>query len=354
MPSSASSRSPALSSTSLSSWVGAVKRAMDAKGLDTRALMLQAGLDEALLDDPLARYSSRKALVFWTLALKASDDPLLGLHTARYIAPSTFHALGYALLASSNLGELFERAERYFRVVTEAGELSFKREPDHGRLTLRGDPVLMCGEAIEVAWCVLDCFMLTTLKTCGMLLGPAFRLLELRLQRPPPARQRAEYERLFRATPIYGCEDNAILIADDVLRLPLPHGNAILARVNDEAAGRYLADVGRDDVLTRLKRLLQERLPSGDPSQDELAASLGLAPRSLQRRLAELGTSYRELINQIRHELALEYLAQTRYSVSDIAYLLGFAEVSAFTRAFKRWTGQSPSAWREGMAEAAR
>ncbi len=339
--------SPALSATSLSSWVAAVVRAMAARGLDTQALMLQAGLDPALLDDPLARYSSRKTLAFWTLALKASGDPLLGLHTARYIAPSTFHALGYALLASSNLAELFERASRYFRVVTEAGDLSFKREAGHGSLTWRGDPALVSGQAIEVAWCVLDCFMLTTLRACGMLLGPRFGVLELRLQRPAPPEQRAEYERILRHPPIYGCEDNAILVADEVLRMPLPHANAILAQVNEEAAGRYLADIGREDVLMRLKRLLQERLPSGDPSQEELAACLSMTTRSLQRRLAEVGTSYRALINQTRHELALEYLAQTRYGVSDIAYLLGFAEVSAFTRAFKRWTGQTPSAWRE-------
>lgn len=321
---------------------------MAAKGLDTQALMLQAGLDPALLDDPLARYSSRKALTFWTLALEASGDPLLGLHTARYIAPSTFHALGYALLASSNLAELFERAARYGRVVTEAGDLTFKREVGHGSLTWRGDPALM-NEAREVAWCVLDCFMLTTLRACGMLLGPRFAVLELRLQRPAPPAQREEYERILRQTPIYGCEDNAILVSDEVLSMPLPHANAILAQVNEEAAGRYLADIGREDVLMRLKRLLQERLPSGDPSQEELAASLAMTPRSLQRRLAEVGTTYRDMINQTRHELALEYLAQTRYGVSDIAYLLGFAEVSAFTRAFKRWTGQTPSSWRQSL-----
>jgi AraC-like DNA-binding protein len=138
------------------------------------------------------------------------------------------------------------------------------------------------------------------------------------------------------------------LVADEVLRKPLPHANTILARVNEEALSRYLADLNHgDNVSARLKRLLQERLPSGDPSQDELAALLHMTTRSLQRRLAELGTTYRELINQTRHELSLEYLAQRQHSISDIAYLLGFAEVSAFTRAFKRWTGQSPTAWRE-------
>jgi len=340
-------RTPATRASSLSSWVAAVKRAVEAKGLDAAALMRQAGMDLSLLDDPLARYPSEQTMAFWTLALQASGDPLLGLHTARHISPATFHALGYAALASSTLDEYFQRAARYFRVVTDAGELTYTRTPSHGRLTMLGHPALIASDTAGVAWCLIDCFIYTTLRVCGLLYGPSFEVLEIRLQRPAPS-QREVFEQVLRHAPIYGCDDNTVLVADDVLRKPLPHANTILARVNEEALSRYLADLNHgDNVSARLKRLLQERLPSGDPSQDELAALLHMTTRSLQRRLAELGTTYRELINQTRHELSLEYLAQRQHSISDIAYLLGFAEVSAFTRAFKRWTGQSPTAWRE-------
>ncbi|MEY2838137.1 MAG: hypothetical protein RJB60_436 [Pseudomonadota bacterium] len=340
-------RTPATRASSLSSWVAAVKRAVEAKGLDAAALMRQAGMDLSLLDDPLARYPSEQTMAFWTLALQASGDPLLGLHTARHISPATFHALGYAALASSTLDEYFQRAARYFRVVTDAGELTYTRTPSHGRLTMLGHPALIASDTAGVAWCLIDCFIYTTLRVCGLLYGPSFEVLEIRLQRPAPS-QREVFEQVLRHAPIYGCDDNTVLVADEVLRKPLPHANTILARVNEEALSRYLADLNHgDNVSARLKRLLQERLPSGDPSQDELAALLHMTTRSLQRRLAELGTTYRELINQTRHELSLEYLAQRQHSISDIAYLLGFAEVSAFTRAFKRWTGQSPTAWRE-------
>ena len=338
---------PATRASSLSSWVAAVKRAVEAKGLDAAALMHQAGMDLSLLDDPLARYPAEQSLSFWTLALKASGDPLLGLHTARHIAPATFHALGYAALASSTLDEYFERVARYFKVVTDAGELTYTRTASHGRMTMVGHPALIASDTAGVAWCLIDCFMYTTVRVCGLLHGPSFQALEIRLQRPVPE-QREVFEEVMRHKPIYGCDDNSVLVSDEVLRKPLPHANSILARVNEEALGRYLADLSHgDDVRARLKRLLQERLPSGDPSQDELATLLHMTTRSLQRRLAELGTTYRELINQTRHELSIEYLAQRQHSISDIAYLLGFAEVSAFTRAFKRWTGQSPSAWRD-------
>lgn len=338
-------RSPAFRATSLSSWVAAVKRAVEAKGVDAAALMRSVGMDLAMLDDPLARYPVEQTMAFWAAALKQTHDPLLGLHTAKYLSPATFHALGYALLASCTLGEYFERAARYFRIVTDAGQLIFERTPTHGQMILRVDPQLVSPDTHEVVWAVLDCFLFTTVRTCGLLHGPGFEVMALHLQRPVPA-QREAYERTLRVVPVYGQADSRVWIDEAVLSRPLPHANAMLARINEEAAGRYLADLGQGDVLARLKRLLQERLPSGDPSLDDLAASLQMTPRSLQRRLAELGTTFRDLIHQVRHQLALEYLSQPHHSISDIAYLLGFAEVSAFTRAFRRWTGQSPSAWR--------
>jgi AraC-like DNA-binding protein len=339
-------RSAAVRSTTLSSWVAAVKRALEAKGLDAVGMMREAGLDPALLDDPLARYPAGRALDFWAHALHESNDPLLGLHVSRYVTPSTFHALGYAQLASSNLAELFERAARYFRVVTEAGEVTFVRERGYGRLTLRGEPALLKGDGLAVACCVLDCFILTILKACGMLLGQQFKLVELRLQRPAPV-DRATYERLFRQVPVYGCDDNTLVMSDDVLLTPLPTANAMLARLNEDATAKYLADLDGDAFLSRVKRLIQDQLPGGDPSQEDVAARLSLTTRSLQRRLVDSGTTYREVINDLRQHLAMEYLSQGVYSVSEVAYLLGFAEVSAFTRAFRRWTGASPSAWRQ-------
>ncbi|MEY4429595.1 MAG: hypothetical protein RLZZ182_2284 [Pseudomonadota bacterium] len=339
-------RSPAFRATSLSSWVAAVKRAIEAKGVDASALMRSVGMDLALLDDPLARYPVEQTMAFWSAALRETQDPLLGLHTAKYLSPATFHALGYALLASSNLGEYFERAARYFRIVTDAGQLLFERTPTHGQMIVKVDPAWVTAETHEVVWAVLDCFLFTTVRTCGLLHGPGFQVMALQLQRPAPA-EREAYERTLRVVPVYGAADSRVLLSEAMLSRPLPHANAMLARINEEAAGRYLADLGQGDVLARLKRLLQERLPSGEPSLEDLAHSLQMTPRSLQRRLAELGTSFRDLIHEVRHQLALEYLRQPHHSISDIAYLLGFAEVSAFTRAFRRWTGVSPTAWRD-------
>ncbi|MDI1259515.1 AraC family transcriptional regulator [Aquabacterium sp.] len=335
----------------LSSWVAALKRAVDKKGVDAHALMVKAGLDVALLGDPLARYPSRQVIEFWKLAIQSTGDPLLGVAVSRQIAVSTFHALGFAILASNDLASMFERMTRYFRLVTNAGEIRFVHEGGVGQLLVKVDADLMTPDDAEALWCALDALLLVVVHACHMLYGADFQPLELRLQRPRPEQRHEALERAFLHVPIYGCDENALLVDDATLSRRLVHGNAELARVNEEATGRYLLGLGAEDgpsqLMAQLKNLLQERLPAGDPPQSEVAQALGLASRTLQRKLADAGTTYRDVIQGTRKALALEYLAQTAYSVSEIAYLLGFAEVSGFTRAFRRWTDTSPSAWRE-------
>ena len=110
---SSSASFPAHRATSLSTWVLAVKRAVEGRGVDAQALMREVGMDPSLLRDPLARYPVRQTMVFWQRAIEATGEPLLGLDVARQITPMTFHALGYAGLASQNLADLFERLSRF-------------------------------------------------------------------------------------------------------------------------------------------------------------------------------------------------------------------------------------------------
>lgn len=339
---------PINQATSLASWVLAVKRAVEGQGVDAEALMREVGMDLGLLNDPLARFPARQTLAFWQRAIEATQDPLLGLAVARHINPLTFHALGYAGLASRDLADLFTRLARYFRIVSDAGELSFERVGRAGVLRMSGDARLLAETDAHAAWGAVDAFMKSLLKACGALYGEGFAVLELRLQRPRP-QDHTRYEQSMRVVPVYGSDDNALWMDEAVLTRPLPLANAELARVNEEAASRYLrglAQAQQDDVAVCLQQWFRERLPEGEPRQEDAASHLGMTARSLQRRLADQGTTYRAVLNEARHALALDYLRGARYSISEIAYLLGFAEVSAFTRAFRRWTGQSPSGWR--------
>ncbi len=121
------------------------------------------------------------------------------------------------------------------------------------------------------------------------------------------------------------------------------YGNAELAKQNDALVADHLARIGRVDSLRdRVHALLVEHLPDGGPSEATIAQRLCMSPRNLQLQLAQEGTSYKVLLNCARQDLARSYLQKGKYSIKEIAFLLGFSDDATFTRAFRRWTGQSP------------
>jgi AraC-like DNA-binding protein len=135
---------------------------------------------------------------------------------------------------------------------------------------------------------------------------------------------------------------NALEFARADLEDRLPSGNAELARGNDEVLMRYLARLEQSRVSSRVQQALLEALPDGAPSKTAIARGLGMSARNLQRHLADEGTSFKVLLTEARVSLARTYVEQRRLSVTEIAFVLGFADTSTFSRAFKRWTGQSP------------
>ncbi len=131
---------------------------------------------------------------------------------------------------------------------------------------------------------------------------------------------------------------------------PLPAPNRELAPANDQILAAFLAKLQGDDLVTRVKKAIANELPSGSPSEEFIAKAVYMSPRSLRRLLSSASTTYSQLLDAVRRELAEQYLANSAESLTEIAFLLGFSELSAFSRAFARWTGQSPSAFREALS----
>jgi len=132
--------------------------------------------------------------------------------------------------------------------------------------------------------------------------------------------------------------------------VPLPAANAELARQNDEVVVQFLARLDRANVVAQAHAKLIDLLPSGDCSKAKVASSLNMSVRTLHNRLADAGTTYQHLLDKTRQDLAEQYMAQANISVSEVAYLLGFSDCSNFSRAFHRWTGVSPSDFRDQSA----
>src|SRR6185295_9927965 len=168
--------------------------------------------------------------------------------------------------------------------------------------------------------------------------------------RPAPPDE-APFRRYFRVPVVFGAPADVLVFEKSSFEARLGGGNAELARLNDQVIVSHLAKLGFDRFAQKLQLLLVEDLPRGEPNESDVASRMGTSVRNLQRRLADEGTSYKEVLDDTRRQLARSYLAEARYSISEVSYLLGFGAASSFTRAFRRWEGISPSEFQAKLSK---
>lgn len=326
---------PLRNTSTLATWSATILRALAARGIDTAAVAERAGIDPANLG-PDARVPREALNRLWEIAVAETGDPAFGLEATRYAAQTTFHALGYAVLASVTLKEALERVIRYRRLIGDVLNLSLVDVGDRYRfqIDVSADPGIPF-QAVDAiaATCVRQGRLLHTPRPCDP--------IAVTFARPQPADVRP-YQHAFRVSVQFDAPINALEYARADIEDRLPAGNAELARENDQVLLRYLARLERSRVSTQVQRALLDALPDGPPSKPAIARALGMSARNLQRHLADEGTSFTELLNEARVTLGRNYVEEGRLSVTEIAFVLGFADTSTFSRAFKRWTGLSP------------
>jgi len=322
----------------ISSWTKVIIDALDALGIDPVPVLADGGFSVEAFRDPNARMPAIATARLWRSASQQANDPAFGLFASRFVQPTTFHALGVAIYASTTLREALQRLLHYSHLVSDAADLELELSRGSGRLKF----VIRAGEVPSAE--ALDAIMSLIVRTCRTLTSSAFSLLSVEQRRPRPA-DPLPYERFFRCPVHFDQNMDAISFDLETLDLRLAGANPELARHNDDLVRRYLAEMREGTVVDRVRRTLTEHL-AGDASPVKIASLLGMSSRSLQRRLQEQGTSYAQVLRDTRRELAVSYLCEQHCSITEIAFLLGFEDASAFARAFRSWTGVSPSEFR--------
>lgn len=325
-----------LASSTLVVW-----KALETYDIDAASLFKEAGLNPEDVTNPQARYPYAAVRRLWELSIEKSGDPCFVLIAARQWHPSNFHALGYAWLASRSLKEALERLIRYFRVVTsDPEELTLVAHKDTYEFVIDSSSVVY--RALDVEY---DLMLSLILDACRLSLGDGFRPRRVCLQRArPPCADR--YSSFFGTKVEFDAPAYSMAFDKSQLDLLLPTGNAEIARANDQVLMSYLTQLNRSDIVMRVKTSLIERMPSGQVSKEDVAEALNMSLRTLQRKLHEEGTSFKQLLDETRRELADQYIRNPMVSIGEITYLLGFSEPSNFSRAFKRWNGTAPAEYR--------
>lgn len=330
-----------LERTTSSSWALAIVHALELEGLDARELFAQLGMDYAVLGDPDARIAQDQMTRLWELAVQLSGNPSIGLNMARVIRPAHFNVVGFALLSSVNLREGLARLVRYQRIIGEASDMSLTQSPDSYTMELHihGDSVPAPRQSHDAALAYLLSFF-------RWMTGSHILPLRVDFAYPQPDDISA-HEALFQCPLGFGAGSYSMRFARSVMDAKLASGNATLAQMHDQFAGDYLARFEQARVTHQARQVLCRLLPQGEPKRQTVASALSMSTRTLQRRLQEEHTSFQQLLDETRRELAMQLLRQRNLTLLEVAYLLGFADPSNFFRAFKRWFGMPPGQYRE-------
>lgn len=319
------------------SYVQALLEVAGQHGADPGKLLALAGM--TLPEVSTARVPVERLLVLFDLARDVTGDIPLGLRMGSAAKPRMFNALGYAAMSCRTLGEAVSLIPRYEAVVYDGAVTSLSMHRD--QVTIAWQPAGLASssasmrplnEAIVAGW----------LSYGRWITGQHAGVLEARFQHAASSAL-AEYKAFFGCEPRFGAVDNALVFDRALLDLPLIQHDDHLRQLMEQQAESLLAQIrGESSMSRRVLEAIHRALPHGVCSCAEIAQALALSERSLRRQLQEEGSSFSALLATVREELARAYLANDALSMLDITLLLGYAEQSAFSAAFKSWTGMSP------------
>ncbi len=314
--------------------------AIEAAGADPGQVLRSVGLDRKGLEDLHGFIPSADFAHILESAAHESGDECFGLHFGERFHPKDIGPLVYVVLNSPSFAAGFENVARYLRVHNEAAEVGFVAGPPHWYLRHALNlPTVSHRQHDEYGLAV-------AVGTIRLMAGSAWAPIEVWFQHPAPART-AEHVRVLGAPVSFGHPTNAIVVERELAERHVPAADARLYPILQDLLERILDEMPPvDGLLTSVRRAIAESMRHGDPTLAQVARRVALGPRTLQRQLEQHGTTFKRLVEDTRRQFSLRYLRDPKHTLTDIAYLLGYSEVSAFNRAFRRWTGSTPTDYR--------
>ena len=299
-------------------------------------------MNPELMKRPGGRYRLDSIDNLWRKASKIIDDPCFGLKAAEFWHPSNFGALGYAMLASNTLRTALERVDRYHRFLSDERFIKLNETEEGLTYTL-----IFSHEKLDIP-ARSDAILAVTMSMCRMNYIEDLAPVSVTFTHSKPSCSAKFYE-YFRSPVVFEAPANSLSLPIEAVDKSLPGSNPQLAELNDQVMIEYLAQLDHDRIAEKVKAVIIDQLPSGNVTDENVAQALYMSSRNLQRQLQSAGTTFNSLLNEIRQDLAQKYLKDQNISMTEIAFLLGFSESSAFSRAFKRWIGVTPTQYRKAV-----
>ena len=312
-------------------------------GIDRDELLRLASVTPANIADPDTRLPMSALLRLWRAILEQQEGTAIGVRFGSTCTATRLGLVGYAMYYSRDLLEALHRFSRYIHIISEAVQFEIAKDRERTTLLFNAHPSLLAlRHPVEA--------QLAAVLTVGREITQSDLVpLAIQLPFPHPGDWKVHRE-VFRCPVNFRQPNAAIILATSQMSLPIKASDSTLSGYLEELAGSTLDALGApsENFVDKVRRTLWFELPGGRPNLWRTASGLGMSARTLQRRLRENGTSYSALLQELRRKLAGELLMDNKLAVTDVAFLLGYSEPSAFQRAFRRWRGVSPRRFRNG------
>lgn len=275
--------------------------------------------------------------LIWDEATRAAGDELFGMRLYRMFCPTSFNAIALVAQASPTIATALDNIARFLPVVSTQVTIELCATQEHVDILLypQGEPHQQHLESLVG-------FLARLVRQLDI--NNEELLQSVQLARTPDAL--ADCARLLGCQQVVVGDTYRLRLSSDLLSRPLATADAFLLSRFTEALQDLLASLPSDDLTEQVKRRIQQLLGSGDVSVERIAAPMNISSRHLRRKLSQAGTSYEQLVDEVRRDAAVRMINNGELSLTSIAYELGFLDPSSFTRAFRRWTDMSPTAFR--------
>jgi len=323
--------------------LGALWEQLQGYGIDPEPLFREEGIDPEMLFDAGARIPLDRYQRLDVKAAKLSGDPYFGLKGAEYSRPAHLGALGFAWLASSSLRTAFQRLSRYARVIQEKLTIELNEDDEFFYVRMDAHMPLLNKRIRENGQ------MAAVTRFSRMIAGNNFNPAKICFKQSEPEDSGYYYE-LFRCPLEFNAQATTFIIRLEDVDKRLTGSNDQLAKLNEHIVVKYLAHSEKNDIVNRVKAAVIDGLANGQVTETLIAEEMYTTPRNLHRKLQKEDTSFKTLLTEVRKELAQQYIQDRSKTLTEISFMLGFSEVSSFSRAFKGWTGRPPSEARQGVA----
>ncbi len=313
-----------------------------------REALRAAGLRPALVADPTRRVPASSFADFIEAAARISGNDTFGIAMGRSYDLRASGLAAYPSIVAGTLREAMRNATRYGALNDNAADYALGEAGPDARFRIETRSARLRGSRHATEF--KTAFIVAAVRRWA---GASFRPQEMRFAHPRASSLR-EVERFFGCPLRFGAEATEMIVSHEQLALPGTSADPYLLDLLIRHADDLLAERSpRPELRAEVERLVLQRLPQGAPTASEVAGELGLGERTLARRLTAEGAPFRQVVEDLRRDMAMRYLEDRGLSLAQISYLLGYADQSAFTNAFRRWTGHSPRRFRADGARPA-